>query len=89
MEEERSKRLVQKANMLKNKLSSGFVNRRKTQILGFKLLQVIQMDGGGEESNGFENGSAGAKPAAHRAHSLANSKYIQNNDGNRSISNIQ
>jgi len=41
MEEERSKRLVQKANMLKNKLSSGFVNRRKTQILGFKLLQVI------------------------------------------------
>jgi hypothetical protein len=38
MEEERSKRLVQKANMLKNKLSSGFVNRRKTQILGFKLL---------------------------------------------------
>jgi hypothetical protein len=87
MEEERSKRLVQKANMLKNKLSSGFVNRRKTQILGFKLLQVIQMDGGGEEPSGLEKGSAGARPA-NRAHSLANSKYIQNTDGNRSISNI-
>jgi len=87
MEEERSKRLVQKANMLKNKLSSGFVNRRKTQILGFKLLQVIQMDGSGEEPNAVEKASAGAKPA-HKAHSLASSKYIQNTDGNRSISNI-
>ena len=87
MEEERSKRLVQKGNMLKNKLSTGFVNRRKTQILGFKLLQVIQMDGGGEDTNGSEKASTGAKQA-QRAHSLANSKYIQNNDGNRSISNL-
>lgn len=45
------------------------------------------MDGSGEEVNGFEKASANARPA-HRAHSLANSKYIQNNDGNISISNV-
>ena len=44
-EEEKSKKLVQKANRLKNNVSGGFVNRRKTQILGFKLLQVLQMEG--------------------------------------------
>ena len=69
MEEERSKRMVQKANMLKNKLPGGFVNRRKTQILGFKLLQVIQMDG--DELTENHKGNKG-----HRANSMAASKYI-------------
>jgi|LauGreDrversion4_2_1035121.scaffolds.fasta_scaffold3462797_1 hypothetical protein len=37
-EEEKSKRLAQKANRFKVNVPGGFVNRRKTQILGFKLL---------------------------------------------------
>jgi hypothetical protein len=44
-EEEKSKRLAQKANKFKVNVPGGFVNRRKTQILGFKLLQVLQMEG--------------------------------------------
>jgi hypothetical protein len=37
-EEQISKELVKKANMLKNHLPGGFVNRRKIQLVGFKLL---------------------------------------------------
>ncbi|TNV83851.1 hypothetical protein FGO68_gene11639 [Halteria grandinella] len=44
-EEQTSKRLIKKANMLKNNVTGGFVNRRKTQLLGFKLMQVLQTEG--------------------------------------------
>jgi hypothetical protein len=32
--------------MLKNNISGGFVNRRKVQIIGFKLLHVLQEEEG-------------------------------------------
>ncbi len=60
--------------MLRSKLPGGFVNRRKTQILGFKLLQVLQMEGGGDEAADALN--KGAVMKGNRAHSMAASKYI-------------
>ena len=43
-EEQTSRLLVQKANMLKNNLGTGFVNRRKAQLVGSKLLAALRKD---------------------------------------------
>ena len=42
IEEENSKAIAYKANLLRNNIPGGFVNRRKSQMLGFKLLRVLQ-----------------------------------------------
>lgn len=80
-EEEKSKRIAQKANRFKVNIPGGFVNRRKTQILGFKLMQVLQMEG--EE---FLQNFDSTKNSARRGPNLVSKEVKQNIDGQRSLS---